>query len=64
MADLIEREFGVPYHPGHVWKVPVNLGWTPQRKTGKARERNEELIQTWRKKVWPGIKKEPAGKGG
>lgn len=63
VADLIEREFGIHYHPGHVWKVLVNLGWSPQRPTGKARERNEQLIQTWRKKIWPGIKKKPAGKG-
>jgi len=63
VADLIEREFGIRYHPGDVWKVLVNLGWSPQRPTGKARERNEELIQTWRKKIWPGIKKKPAGKG-
>ncbi len=63
VADLIEREFGIRYHAGHVWKVLVNLGWSPQRPTGKARERNEETIQTWRKKVWPGIKKKPAGKG-
>lgn len=63
VADLIEREFGVRYHPGHVWKVLVNLGWSPQRPAGKARERNEEMIQTWRKKVWPRIKKKPVGKG-
>jgi transposase len=63
VADLIEREFGIRYHPGHVWKVLVNLGWSPQRPTGKARERNEELIQTWRKKIWPGIKKKPARMG-
>ena len=63
VADLIEREFGVRYHPGHVWKVLVGLGWTPQRPTGKARERNEQQIQTWRKKVWPRIKKKPTRKG-
>ncbi len=62
VADLIKREFGIRYHPGHVWKVLVNLGWSPQRPTGKARERNEELIQAWRKRTWPGIKKKPAGK--
>jgi transposase len=63
VADLIEREFGIRYHSGHVWKVLVNLGWSPQRPIGKARERNEELIQTWRRKTWPSIKKKPAGKG-
>jgi transposase len=63
VAHLIEQEFGVRYHEGHVWKVLVNLGWSPQRPTGKARERNEEQIRTWRRKTWPGIKKKPARKG-
>jgi transposase len=63
VAHLIEQEFGVRYHEGHVWKVLVSLGWSPQRPTGKARERNEEQIRTWRRKTWPGIKKKPASKG-
>ena len=63
VADLIEREFGVRYHEGHVWKVLVSLGWSPQRPTGKARERNEAGIRTWKKKTWPAIKKKPARKG-
>ena len=64
VAHLIEREFGVHYHEGHVWKVLVSLRWSPQRPTGKARERNEEGIRTWKKKTWPAIKKKPAEKGG
>lgn len=62
VADLIEREFGVRYHEGHVWKVLVGLGWSPQRPTGKARERNEEGIRTWKKRTWPAIKRSPRGK--
>lgn len=62
VAHLIEQEFGVRYHEGHVWKVLVSLGWSPQRPTGKARERNEEQIRAWNSKTWPGIKKKPAGK--
>jgi transposase len=64
VAHLIEGEFGVRYHEGHVWKVLVSLGWSPQRPTGKARERNEEGIRAWKKKTWPAIKKKPVGKGG
>ena len=45
VAHLIEQEFGIRYHVGHVWKVLVSLGWSPQRPTGKARERNEEQIR-------------------
>ena len=37
----MEREFGVRYHPGQVWKLLIGLGWGPQRPTGRVRERNE-----------------------
>jgi transposase len=40
VAHLIEQEFGVAYHEGHVWKILVGLGWSPQRPVGRARERN------------------------
>lgn len=42
VAHLIEQEFGVRYHPGHVWKLLIGLGRSPQRPTGRARQRNEE----------------------
>ena len=41
VAHLIECESGVRYHPGHVWKLRSALGWTPERPTGRARERNQ-----------------------
>lgn len=63
VADLVEREFGVRYHPGHVWKLLIGLGWSPQRPTGRARERSEAQIEHWKKKVWPALKKKPRGKG-
>lgn len=63
VAHLIEQEFGVRYHEGHVWKILTGLGWSPQRPVGRARERNEEQIQHWKKKVWPRIKKKPSAKG-
>lgn len=62
VAHLIEKEFGVRYHEGHVWKILVALGWSPQRPTGRARERNEEQIRHWKKKTWPAIKKKPTRK--
>ena len=62
VGHLIEQEFAIRYHEGHVWKVLVGLGWSPQRPTGRARERDEERIRTWNKKTWPTIKKKPAGK--
>jgi transposase len=62
VAHLIEREFKVRYHEGHVWKLLMSLGWSPQRPTGRARERNEEAIRNWRKRTWPAIKKKPGNK--
>src|SRR6202158_347885 len=62
VRHLIEQEFGIRYHEGHVWKVLVGLGWSPQRPTGRARERDEERIQIWKTKTWPTIKKSPAGR--
>lgn len=62
VAHLIEDEFGVSYHEGHVWKILVSLRWSPQRPTGKARERNESQIRDWKRKKWPAIKKKPASR--
>ena len=59
VADLIERECGVRYHPGHVWRILRQLGWSCQRPTGRARERDEAAIRHWRKYRWPAIKKKP-----
>src|ERR1039458_9609294 len=53
VAHLIEREFGVRYHPGHVWKILVALGWSCQRPVGRALERNEQAIRHWKKVTWP-----------
>src|SRR6516162_4463247 len=62
VAHLIDNEFGVEYHPGHVWKILDDLGWSCQRPVGRARERNEEAIRRWRRVEWPGIKKKPKPK--
>lgn len=62
VAHLIEQQFGIRYHTGHIWKVLVSLGWSPQQPTGRARERDEERIRIWRKRGWPAIKKKPGGK--
>ena len=64
VAELIRKEFGVRYHPGHVWKILVSLGWSCQRPTGRALERNEPAVRHWKKTTWPDIKKKPKKSGG
>ena len=63
VAHLIQEEFGIRYHAGHVWKLLRQLNWSPQRPAGRALERNEEAIDQWKRKTWPGIKKKPPKKG-
>jgi transposase len=59
MSAVIERQTGVRYHPGHVWRVVRQLGWSLQRPAQRARERDEEAIAGWRKRRWPRVKKTP-----
>jgi transposase len=62
VAKLIEDECGVRYHLGHVWWLLRKLGWSCQRPTGRALERNEASIEHWKKKRWPQLKKKPSGR--
>ncbi len=63
VARLIRDRFGVRYHAGHVWKILRALNWSPQRPVGKARERNEEAIRSWKRTTWPALKKKPENRG-
>jgi transposase len=63
VAHLIEKEFGISYHSGHVWKLLRALNWSVQRPVGRALERDEDAIREWKSQRWPAIKKKPARKG-
>lgn len=58
---LIEREYGVSYHVDHVSRLLRSLGFTPQKPTRRAMERDDEVIETWVRKDWPRIKKRRRG---
>lgn len=62
VGHLIEQEFDVHYHSGHVWKLLRQLNWSPQRPAGRALERNEKAIREWKQQIWPAIKKKPKKK--
>lgn len=64
VAEVIEREFGVTYTPGHVWHILRSMGWSCQKPERRARERDEEAIATWRKEEWEEVKKSPAPTAG
>lgn len=64
VTAVIEHLFEVRYHPGHVWRLLTSLGWSCQRPTGRARERDEQAIQHWKKVRWPAVKKTPLKREG
>ena len=43
--------------PTSVWRLLGRLGWSVQRPTGQARERDERAVRTWKAKRWPELKK-------
>lgn len=60
VAAVIERRFGVRYHVDHVGRLLHELGWSPQKPTRRAVERDEEAIRRWVHQTWPRVKKTPA----
>lgn len=54
---LIHREFGIEYHPAHVSRVLHGLGFSPQKPTRRALERDEARIKAWIEQDWPRVKK-------
>lgn len=60
VATLIKREFGVEFGLPNVWHILRALGFSSQRPTGKAIQRDEAAIAQWKAKRWPALKKSPA----
>jgi transposase len=57
VAWVIEQEFGVAYHHGHVARRLQELQWTPQIPITRAIQRDEAAIKQWRVAVWPQLKR-------
>ena len=56
---LIGRKFDVHYHPAHVSRLLHGLGFSPQKPTRRAVERDEDRIRAWIEQDWPRVKKTP-----
>lgn len=57
VATLIEKLFGRRYSQVQVWRILGQLGWSCQRPTGRATQRDEHAIRQWKQKRWPALKK-------
>ncbi len=57
VGRLIKSEFGLRYSEPHVWRILRSLGFSPQRPSKRALERDEKAIRDWKRKRWPAVKK-------
>lgn len=58
VAKVIRREFGLACHATTALRVLRDkLGWSCQKPVGRALERDEAAIATWKRQTWPALKK-------
>ena len=57
IAEIIDDEFGVRYHPGHVWKLLQEFGFSVQSPKRLLANADKEKKERWIKKTYPAIKK-------
>jgi transposase len=56
VAVMIQRHFGVRYHPDHVRRLLHDrMHWTSQKPQKRARERNIKEVERWIADDWPRI---------
>ena len=60
---VIEEEFGVKYHPGHVRRLLKQLGYSVQRPTTRLVQAHEAQKRKRVRYTYPTLKKRVAGRG-
>jgi transposase len=56
---LIKRLHGIKYSQTQTWRILGALGFSPQKPDKRAIERNEDVVQSWKQRTWPALKKKP-----
>jgi transposase len=59
VRDVIAERFGRRYNEAHVSRILKSLGFSCQRPTGRAIQRDEAAIRQWKYQRWPALKKTP-----
>src|SRR5271157_2956675 len=59
IAWVIEEEFGVQYHPGHVRKLLDAWGFSVQRPRRILARADVAAQDRWRRRIYPNLKKKP-----
>jgi transposase len=63
LAQLIEQEFDVPFHPNYLSTWLRQRGYTPQKPRCVPRERDDAAIAQWLAADWPRIQKKARRRG-
>ena len=63
VADLIQRTFGVRYHPDYVGQLLRQAGWSRQQPHRRPTQRDERAIQRWYEERWPALQAKRPRKG-
>jgi len=62
IAQLIQQEFGVQFHPKYLPAWLRARDFTPQKPLRVPRERDPAVIAAWLADGWPRVKKRPPGR--
>ena len=60
IAWVIEQEFGVSYHPGHVRKLLHAMDFSVQRPRRVLARADVAAQERWQRRTYPNLKKKPA----
>ena len=63
IRDLIRREFGVKFSEVQVGRLLKKMGLSAQRPLYRAYQRNPELVEEWKKVIYPKIRRLAAEEG-
>lgn len=63
IASLVPGQFAVGYHPAHISKLMRRIGFTLQKPERKSFKKEEAVVEQWRNKVLPRLKKKGAARG-
>lgn len=55
VAQVIERKWGVKFHPNYLSEWLSRRGVTPQKPHKRPQERDAEAIERWKTQTWPRI---------
>jgi transposase len=63
VGAVIRRTFGVTYDPSPISRLLHRLGYSVQRPSERATQRNEEAVRVWWELRWPAVKQKRPPKG-